>query len=300
MSEQKHLHFPPAVYVLLAVILWSTGGLFIKLTTLDSFAVNCGRSLFAAIVVAVFTYKKGLKLDLFTLFTSFLYAGTLSCFVYATKNTTAANAIFLQYTAPIYILILAPFVLKEKFRYSDLATVILCIGGMSLFFFDNRDTSTAPNVFWGNVVALISGVFFGLYILLLRHPASLRNNPAVSVFYGNILVVLIMLPFLFASPPASIGGTDLAALLFLGIFQIGLSYILFTTGMAAGVRSMDASIIGFIEPLFNPVWVFLFLGEKPSALAVVGGVIIILTVAFHTLRHTRNARSAATAAADIS
>lgn len=293
MSEHKHLRFPPTVYVLLAVLLWSTGGLFIKLTTLDSFSVNCGRSLFAAIVVAVFTYKKGLRLDAFTLFSSFLYAGTLSCFVYATKNTTAANAIFLQYTAPIYILILAPFVLKEKFRFSDLFTVVLCIGGMTLFFVDGRDTSTAPNVFAGNIVALISGVFFGLYILFLRHPKSLRHNPAVSVFYGNILVVLIMVPFIWSNPPAAVSGVDLAALLFLGVFQIGLSYILFTTGMAAGVRSMDASIIGFIEPLFNPFWVFLFLGETPSAIAVVGGAVIVLTVALHTLRNTRNRDSIA-------
>ncbi len=97
-------NFPPIAFVLLAVLLWSTGGVFIKLTTLDAFAVNAGRSFFAAITVTVFTYKKGLKLDKFTLLTSFLYAGTLTCFVYANKNTTAANAIFLQYTAPIYIL----------------------------------------------------------------------------------------------------------------------------------------------------------------------------------------------------
>ena len=288
MPHQKHLPFPPAVYVLLAVLLWSTGGIFIKLTTLDSFSVNCGRSLFAAIVVAVFTYKKGLRPDGFTLFSAVLYAGTLSCFVYATKNTTAANAIFLQYTAPIYILSLSPFVLKEKFRIADLVTVALCIGGMSLFFVDSRDSSTAPNVYFGNIAALVSGVFFGVYILILRHPRSLRKNPAVSVFYGNILVVLIMAPVIANNPPATVTSVDLAALLFLGVFQIGLSYILFTTGMAAGVRSMDASIIGFIEPLFNPVWVFLFIGETPSATALFGGLIIILTVAFHTVRNTRN------------
>lgn len=287
MPRHKQLLFPPTVYVLLAVLLWSTGGLFIKLTTLDSFAVNAGRSLFAAIVVAAFTFRKGLRPDIFTLFTSLLYAGTLSCFVYATKNTTAANAIFLQYTAPIYILILSPFVLKEKFRISDLLTVVLCIGGMSLFFVDSRQTISAPNIFVGNVAALVSGVFFGLYILFVRHPRSLRNNPAISVFYGNVIVVLLMLPVLANRPPFSVSRYDLAALIFLGVFQIGLAYILFTTGIAAGVRSMDASIIGFIEPLFNPVWVFLFLGETPSSIAIIGGTIIILTVAFHTLRQTR-------------
>lgn len=268
--------------MVLAVLLWSTGGLFIKLTALDAFTVNAGRSLFAAVTVAVFTYRKGLKLDALTISKSLLYAGTLSCFVYANKTTTAANAIFLQYTAPIYILILAPFVLKEKFRVSDLVTVVLCLGGMALFFLDNSRSETAPNIFLGNIVALASGVFFGLYILFLRHPAASRENPAVSVFYGNLIIVLAMIPLIAASPPTSFQPGDLAAIGFLGIFQIGISYILFTTGVASGVKALDASIIGFIEPLVNPVWVLLFIGERPSKWAILGGAIIILTVAAHT------------------
>lgn len=287
MSSRDDSYFPPTVYVVLAVILWSTGGLFIKLTTLDAFAVNAGRSLFAAVTVAIFTYKMGLKPDRFVLLKSLLYAGTLSCFVYANKTTTAANAIFLQYTAPIYILILAPLVLKEKFRVSDLITVTVCIGGMALFFLDSSRTETAPNVFMGNIVALVSGVFFGLYILLLRHPAARRENPAVSVFYGNLIIVLIMLPLLAADPPQAFRSSDLAAIMFLGVFQIGIAYILFTTGLAGGVKPLDASIIGFIEPLFNPVWVFLFIGERPSNWAIIGGTIIIVTVLVHTLRQNR-------------
>ncbi len=197
-AENPPNKFPPVVLVLLAVLLWSTGGVFIKLTMLDAFAVNLGRSLFAAITVAAFTYRKGLKLNKFTVLTSFLYAGTLTCFVYANKNTTAANAIFLQYTAPIYILILAPFILKEKFRFSDLITVVICLAGMSLFFLEpqNVENKLAANVFWGNVAALVSGLFFGLYFILLRHPRSLQKNPALSVFYGNILIVLLMLPLI--------------------------------------------------------------------------------------------------------
>ena len=280
--------FPPIVLILLAVLLWSSGGLFIKMTTLDAFAVNAGRSFLAALTVAVFTYRKGLKLDAFTVLTSFLYAGTLSCFVYANKNTTAANAIFLQYTAPIYILILAPFVLKEKFRFSDLLTVIICIAGMSLFFLEpqNSGNKLAANVFAGNIAALLSGVFFGLYILLLRHPHSLRKNPAISVFYGNILIVILMIPLLVRHLPQP-NGRDILAILFLGIFQIGIAYILFTRGIAEGVRSLDASIIGFIEPLLNPVWVFVILGEKPSRWAIAGGIIIVGAVIFHTLKQNR-------------
>ncbi len=257
------------------------------MTTLDAFAVNAGRSLFAAITVAVFTYRKGLKLDKFTLLTSFLYAGTLTCFVYANKNTTAANAIFLQYTAPIYILILAPFILKEKFRFSDLITVVICLAGMSLFFLEPQtsENKLAANVFWGNVAALVSGLFFGLYFILLRHPHSLENkNPALSVFYGNILIVLLMLPLILNRPPTQINSNDILAILFLGIFQIGIAYVLFTNGVAGGVRSLDASIIGFIEPLLNPIWVFLIIGERPSIWAIVGGAIIIAAVIFHTIK----------------
>jgi len=287
--------FSPAALVVIAVLLWSTGGLFIKITSLDAFSVNLGRSFFAAIVVAIFTYKKGLKLDTFTLFTSFLYAGTLSAFVYATKNTTAANAIFLQYTAPIYILVLSPVILKEKFRFADLITVAVCIAGMTLFFLDapsSSENKLAANIFAGNIAALISGVFFGLYFIFLRHPRSLQKNPAVSVFYGNILVVLFMSPFVIFNPPTQFLLADIGAILFLGIFQIGVAYILFTNGVAAGVRSLDASIIGFLEPLFNPLWVFIFLAEEPSTWALLGGAIIITAVAAHSVRQNRARRLA--------
>lgn len=288
-ESKSNTNFPPIAFILLAVLLWSTGGVLIKFTTLDAFWVNAGRSFFAAITVAVFTYKKGLRLDWFTFLSALMYAGTLSCFVYANKTTTAANAIFLQYTAPIYILILSPFILKEKFRFPDLITVVFCLAGMSLFFLEpqNAENKLATNVFWGNIAALASGVFFGVYFVLLRHPKSLKLNPAVSVFYGNILIVLLMFPLLSSNPPSYFKTNDILAILFLGVFQIGTAYILFTNGVARGVRALDASIIGFIEPLLNPVWVFLFVGEEPSKWAILGGFIIIITVVAHTIFNNR-------------
>jgi drug/metabolite transporter, DME family len=289
-DENPPQSFPPVAFVLAAVLLWSTGGLFIKYTTLDAFSVNLGRSLFAALTVAAFTFRRGLRLNAFTLLTSLLYAGTLSCFVYANKTTTAANAIFLQYTAPVYILILSPFLLKEKFRFSDLITVVICLAGMSLFFLEPQSAANklASNVFAGNLAALASGLFFGLYFILLRHPRSLENkNPALSVFYGNLLIVLIMIPFIAGDPPAP-RINDLLAIAYLGIFQIGIAYVFFTIGIARGVRSLDASVIGFVEPLLNPIWVFLFLGERPSLWAVLGGLIILGAVVFHTLKQNLN------------
>jgi drug/metabolite transporter (DMT)-like permease len=284
-------------YVVVAVLLWSTGGVLIKMTTLDVFAVNLGRSLFAAIVVFAFLFlrKKSLRPNAITLLNSLFYAGTLSCFVYANKNTTAANAIFLQYTAPVYILILAPFVLKEKFRLVDLFAVILCLAGMSFFFLEpqNPVNTLAANVFGGNIAGLCSGVFLGLYFLLLRHPESLKVNPALSVFYGNLIIVLIMLPILASNPPSRVTNYDSFAILYLGIFQIALAYILFTKGVAEGVRSLDASIIGFLEPLLNPIWVLLVVGERPSKWALLGGSIIIAAVISHTFLTQKVRRSLA-------
>lgn len=284
IETSEKLPIPPLVYILAAVILWSTGGLFIKMTSVTAFEVNAGRCLLAAVTIGLLTFRKGLKLNGFTILTSLLYAGTLSCFAIATKKTTAANAIFLQYTAPIYILLLAPLILKEKFRWQDLLTVVFCLAGMSLFFLDAAPNAqlSAASQFEGNLYALVSGLFFGLYFTLLRHPLSLKQNPSVSVFYGNIAAVLLMLPFILANPSAWTT-QDVLAVGYLGIFQIGLAYFFFTYGLSKGVRSLDASIVGFIEPLLNPIWVFLLINEKPTNWAVTGGMIILTTIAVHTV-----------------
>ncbi len=284
-SQSPSPIYSPLLLVVLAVLLWSTGGLFIKLTTLNAFHVNLGRAFFAAITVGIFiAIRKQLKFNWFIIFTSLFYAGTLTAFVYANKNTTAANAIFLQYTAPIYILIFAPIILKEKFRPTDLITVIVCIVGMSLFFFESssNENKLATNIFAGNIAGLVSGVCLGLYFVFLRHPRSLKFNPALSVFYGNIIIVVFMLPLILSDPQTPVT-KDILAISYLGIFQIGIAYILFTYGVANGVRPLDASIIGFIEPLLNPVWVVIFVGERPSIWAIFGGVIIIGAIVFHTL-----------------
>lgn len=269
----------PVILVLIAVLLWSTGGLFIKLTTLDAYQVTFFRSLFAALTVLILTRKDGLKIDAFGVFTSIIYALLLFLFVWATKKTTAANAIFLQYTAPIYILILAPFIIGEKFRFRDLITVVVVLAGMSLFFVGQLRLED----YQGNTAALFSGIFLGLYIMLLRHPKADGFNPAIAVIYGNLLLALVNAPTGISAIP-TMTFMDWTAVLFLGIFQIGISYILFIKGVRGGTRPLDASLIGFIEPLLNPVWVFLFVGERPSQWALLGGAIIITAIAAHTIR----------------
>jgi drug/metabolite transporter (DMT)-like permease len=354
MTASNHdTKLPPVAYVLIAVLLWSTGGLFIKLTSLDAYQVTFFRSLLAGLTVAILTRKHGLRIDAFGVLTSIIYATLLFLFVWATKKTTAANAIFLQYTAPIYILILAPFVIGEKFHWRDLITVIFCIGGMSLFFVGKLEIAD----YQGNIAALFSGVFLGLYIMLLKHPRAVGRrqkaegnetqlpasvadvssnparvaeasdsppykggvaaasadgvvlslpeeqhdtqspqfeirkpqsmNPAIAVIYGNFLLAILTVPSGVAALPVMVP-LDWFSVAFLGVIQIGISYILFIRGVTGGTRPLDASIIGFIEPLLNPVWVFLFIGETPSRWAVLGGVIIISTVVSHTVIQYRN------------
>lgn len=278
MSENSARAINPVFLVVIAVLLWSTGGLFIKLTTLDAYQVTFFRSLLAALTVLIVTRKDGLRINGFGIFASIIYAVLLFLFVWATKHGTAANAIFLQYTAPIYILILAPFVIGEKFHWKDLVTVIFCIGGMSLFFVGKLDTSA----YQANIAALGSGIFLGLYIMLLRHPRAKGMNSTITVIYGNFLLALLTLPSGIGAF-STLTGTDVMAVSILGILQIGVSYILFIKGVNGGTRPLDASIIGFIEPLLNPVWVFLFVGEQPSNWAILGGTIIIATVVVHTL-----------------
>jgi drug/metabolite transporter (DMT)-like permease len=279
----------PLFLVLAAALLWSTGGLFIKWTELSAFELTFGRSLLAALVVAYFTRREGFKLNGMTILTSLLYAALLILFVISTKLTTAANAIFLQYTAPIYVLILEPLIYKEKFRRADLLTVIACIMGMSLFFVGKL----RPQDVSGNLTALASGLCFAFYILLLRHPQSQRVNRASSVIYGNLLLVLITAPAGFAAF-GHMSKWDAASVLYLGVIQIGVAYTLFTLGMARGVRSLDAGIVGYIEPVLNPVWVFIFLGERPSNWALIGGSIIIAAVTTHTIWGARRTRLKAT------
>jgi len=276
---------PPILFIVFAALLWSTGGLFIKKSGLSTFEISLGRSLLAAVTVAVLTRSEGFGFNRMTALTSFLYAALLILFVVATKKTTSANAIFLQYTAPIYVLIFEPLLFKEKFRALDAAVVAVCIAGMTLFFVGKLRADDIE----GNLAALASGFCLAFYFLFLRHPHSQRINRASSVIYGNLLVVLISVAVLAfdagsrSSGLATIGPRDIGIVLYLGIVQIGVAYALFTLGIARGVRSLEAGIVGYIEPVLNPIWVFLFVAERPSNWAILGGAIIISAVMTHAL-----------------
>src|SRR6266567_2824279 len=245
-SHQK-ISSSPLLLVLGAAILWSTGGLFIKATHLSAFELSFGRSLLAAVTIAIFTRKEGFGINPISALTAILYAALLILFVLATKLTTAANAIFLQYTAPVYVLILEPLFYKEKFRARDFMTMAACVAGMSLFFVGKL----RPQDVSGNLFALTSGVCFALFFLLLRHSEARNVNRASSAIYGNLIVVLLCAPSFFGAMQRGISAADFGCIAYLGIIQIGVAYLLFTLAMARGVRSLDAGIIGYVEPVLN-------------------------------------------------
>lgn len=284
--KERYSNISPLYFVLAAAVIWSTGGLFIKWTSLSGLELSFGRSLLAAITVAIFTRREGFGINRVTVLASLLYAALLLLFVLATKETTAANAIFLQYTAPLYVLILEPLFYKEKFRRRDLLTVIACVIGMSLFFVGKL----RPEDVTGNLLALASGLCFAFYFLLLRNPRARKVNRASSVIYGNLLLVLLCAPAGLAALP-TLTRFDALAVLYLGVVQLGVAYTLFTLGMARGIRSLDAGIVGYIEPVLNPIWVFLVLAERPSKWALIGGAIIISAVVVHTTIKAKEGRS---------
>ncbi len=263
-----------------AAILWSTGGLFIKLAPMPALAVACGRSLIAGLF-----YLALLRPDLRAArwSTAAAYAGCIITFVSATKLTTAANAIFLQYTGPAYVLVLSPFLLDEPFRPIDGVCVALSLAGMSLFFVGKIEAGAAL----GNLIAIGSGVFFALAIILLRREAKGGSGDALpSTTLGNLIAAAATLPWALKAAPEMLSPRGAGVLLYLGIVQLGLAYFLFVRGVRR-VPAAEASLISMLEPVLNPVWVLIGFGERPGPWAIAGGAIVVAAVVVRTLAPQR-------------
>lgn len=257
-----------------AALLWSSGGLFIKLAPMPGLAVACGRAVVATVFYLV-VLRPDFRKARFT--TALAYAGCVVTFVAATKLTTAANAIFLQYTGPAYVLLLSPFLLGEPFRQIDAICVALSLAGMSLFFVDKLEAGQLG----GNLLATVSGVFFALTVLLIRRDAKGGEGDAIpSTTLGNVLAAVGTAPF--AGALLHLSSTSVLVLLYLGVMQLGVSYWLFARGVRH-VPAAEASLISMLEPVCNPLWVLLGTGERPGPWSIVGGAIVLGAVALRTL-----------------
>lgn len=257
-----------------AALLWSTGGIGIKAVSNPALQVACIRSFIAAIALFLLFRPRAIKVTPLFVVSVISYAACLTTFVIATKWTTAANAIFLQYSGVIWVLLLSPWLLKEPLTVKDSIAISVALAGMGLFFVQEFD----PRGMAGNVVATISGLLFAILVISLRKQRGAVSEAAIT--YGNILAAAALFPFVAGDLTFETGSTLI--LILLGVFQIAVAYALFVRGLKY-VTATQASLTGMIEPVANPVWVFLVLGERPSAYAIAGGAVVLGAIAWRTL-----------------
>lgn len=283
--------------VLAAALLFSTGGAVIKLTTLTSWQIAGLRSLAAAAVLFILLPESRRIAAPRVWPAAVAYAATLVLFVLGTKLTTSANAIFLQATAPLWILLLGPLLLGERNRPRDFALGAALAAGMACSFLDpSAATSLAPRPALGNVLAAASGLTWALTMLTLRDASRREGGSSLPVVTaGNLLAFGGSLPFLLPLEP--VDRHDLLAILYLGVFQVGLAYVFLNWGMRR-VPAFESAALVLVEPAVNPAWTLLLLGERPGPLTVVGGLLIVAGTLAHAVTRPRDASAAAAVSPD--
>ncbi|MGQ9632480.1 MAG: DMT family transporter [bacterium] len=255
-------------FLVVTAVLWSLGGLLIKLVSWNPIAIAGARSAISALLLLAFLRRPRFTWSFAQIGGAVAYAVTVILFVVSNKLTTAANAILLQYTAPIYTAIFGVWLLGERTSWRDWATIVSTVGGIALFFLDDL----TPGGFWGNVCAITSGVAFGLLPIFMRKQRA--HSPLESILLGNTLAAVFGLPFMFESMP---NATSWGGLALLGTIQLGLPYILYSIAIKH-VTALEAMLITAIEPILNPLWVFLLIGEVPGPFALLGGIVVLASI----------------------
>jgi len=282
-----------------AALLFSTGGAVVKATSLDAWQVTGLRCAVAGVTLAILVPGAFRSLSRRTVLVGFAYAATMLLYVTANKLTTAANAIFLQATAPLYVLLLSPRLLGERVRRSDVAWMALIAAALALFFVgDQMPYATAPRPALGNLLGALSGITWAGTILGLRWLGSKemrtrggqRGRPgAAAALAGNLIAFLVCLPW--ALPIEGAGRGDWLAIGYLGVFQVGIAYVLLTHGIER-VPAFEASLLLLLEPAASPLWAWLFHGEVPGAFAWVGGSLILAATTGKAITAERRRRRA--------
>lgn len=261
---------------------WSLAGLLIKLVDWNPFAIACGRSLVAALFLLVWMRRPKLTFSGPQIGAAIASSATMLLFIYANKATTAANAILLQYGSPIYTAILGAIFLREKPKLEHWLAFVAVAGGMALFFMGNLGGGSIR----GNIAAILAGVTFSAYFVFMRMQKD--GSPLESNLLAHLLTATIGFVIALFMPAPRIAGVSIAAIVALGVFQIGMAAVLLSWGIKR-VSAIQGSIIAGLEPVFNPLWVFLALGEKPSPNSLAGGAIILLAVILSSIVTARRA-----------
>ena len=273
----------------MAALLFSTGGAAVKATALTSWQVASFRSGIAAAVILLLLPQARRAWSWRAVMVGFAYATTMVCYVLSNKLTTAANTTFLQSTAPLYILLLGPLVLREPVERRDGVLIAALAIGLTMFFVGpQQPVSTAPDPLTGNLVGAACGLAWGLTIVGLRWLGrgsdGAHDQSAAAVACGNLIACLATLPL--ALPVVGASTTDWVAICYLGVFQIAVAYVFLTRGVRR-VGALETSLILLLEPVLNPVWAWLVHGERPSVWALVGGSIIVTATALYAWAGSR-------------
>jgi drug/metabolite transporter (DMT)-like permease len=271
-------------FLLLAALGWSLAGVLFKLVDWPPLAAAGGRGLVSALfLIAVSGRKLRFTWSPLQLGTAFVYAGCTVLFAIANKMTTAANAILLQYTAPVWIALFGAWLLNERATRADWLTIAASFAGMALFLYEGLQLNNLAGI----LVALASGIFFAAMIMLLRKQKD--GSPIESIILGNLLGFVISLPVMWTAGVPSTG--SIVALVVLGVVQLGIPYLLYARAIPH-VTALEGALIPVIEPILNPVWVMLFIGERPSPLSLLGGVIVVGAVTWRAIDSIRDRAAA--------
>lgn len=256
------------VMLVITAVLWSTSGVFVKALAWQPISILAARGLFTSIVFLLYMRRLPKNITHWTLLAAGGSLATQFLFVTSTKLTTAANSIFLQYTAPIYVVLLGYWLLREKTSRTDWMSMGIIFLGMILFFGDQL----SPDGFYGNILAVLSGVTSAIMIVSFR--AQKNSSPEDSVLIASLVIAIFGFPSVLQENWTV---TSWLIVAYLGIFQIGLAFILFTMSIKH-IPALEANLIGTLEPILNPVWVFLFLGERMGRYALLGGLVVLVGV----------------------
>lgn len=250
-------------------LMWSLAGFNIKMIEWSPYAIAAGRSLVAVILLAPMVLRKGFqKIDRYVIGGAICYAAFNYCFITSTTLTSSAIAIMMQYTAPIYVALLSWLFLRERVGWADIISVGFVFLGMIFFFLDSNSGGSLK----GNIVSIFNGITFAGISIFLRLQKD--GNPALSMYLGNVISAVAGLPIMWNA-----GMPDTISLLFLLLagLLVAVSYTLYAK-VSTGLSALETVLIPIIDPVMNPVWVFLFLDERPGALTIVGAAVILVSV----------------------
>jgi len=281
---------PPAIdrpkaiiFLIIAAVLWSTSGIVIKVLPWSPLAVLAGRSIFSGLVFLVYLRRFPLRLTRWQVLAAAGYILTQFLYITSLRLTTAATAIFLQYSAPVYIVLLGYWLLHEKPSRIDWLAMAVIFSGLGLFFGDQINLSNPT----GALLAALSGVFLALMTVALR--AQKDGNPGESFLLANLLTSILGFYFVWQEPwtPAA-----WAAVAFQGVLQVGLSFVLYSISIRL-IPALEATLIGTLEPVLNPVWVFLVIRELPGPPAILGALVVLVGVVISSIAGARSSTDVA-------